>query len=202
MNYFYSTDLTQVKELQEKESAWIDIHRVGIWHHPVHGLLKGTVNLFKAFIDNWKKNVLGRQVIFDKSHNPDDGGTGFLEDMKIENGKLRAFVKFTKFGLELIRKKGFIYFSPEYTDNYTSKDTGKKVGPTLLGGALTSRPFLTNLEPIILSEAFCNIYYPQQETVNNNLNKLFEEAINEIITERKLTDKDLQKSLLGIFNKI
>lgn len=152
MNYCYVTDISEVKELTHKDTAWIEIHRLGKWKHPEYGEMEGTPTLFNSFINNWKNNVLGRQLIFDKNHRPDDGGTAFVKEMKVEGDRLKARVKFTPFGLDLVRNKAFVYFSPEYTDNYKSKETGKGHGPTLVGGALTLRPFLTNLNPIVMSK--------------------------------------------------
>ena len=73
-------------------------------------------------------------------------------DIKERIDELKALVEFTPWGLELVEGKGFKYFSPEYRDSYIDKETGKEYKNVLYGGALTNRPFLTNLAPVILSE--------------------------------------------------
>lgn len=184
--YRYLTDISNLTvELAEKNTVWIEMHRLGRWYHPKHGWIEGTKEKFKSFIDNWKNNVLGRKIIFDKNHKPDDGGTGFLQDMKIEGDRLKGQVKFTPFGLDLVKNKGFIYFSPEYTDKYTSKDTKKELGPTLKGGAVTLRPFLTNLAPVVLAEGIQDAaYYPHSALSHIDTQLLIKEVVRELARDR------------------
>ncbi len=153
-SFYYLTDISSI-ELQvqdNKKSSWIEIFRVGKWNHPKHGIIEGTKKLFNDFINNWKSNVLGREIALDKTHNPEEGATGWVKDMKIEGDRLKAFIEWTPWGVELIEQKGFKYFSPEYRDSFTNKETGQIHNNVLFGGALTNRPFLTDLAPVILSE--------------------------------------------------
>ncbi len=153
-SFYYLTDISNI-ELQvqdNKKSSWIEIFRVGKWNHPKHGIIEGTKKLFNDFINNWKSNVLGREIALDKTHNPEEGATGWVKDMKIEGDRLKAFIEWTPWGVELIEQKGFKYFSPEYRDSFTNKETGQIHNNVLFGGALTNRPFLTDLAPVILSE--------------------------------------------------
>lgn len=153
-NYNYLTELkdSDIKSLADTTTITIDVFREGKWYHPKHGIIEGNQQLFEDFIKNWKNNVLGRDIMFDQNHKPEDGGTGLVKDLFIEGDKLRAKVELTNFGKDLIQNKGFRYFSPEYTNKYISKDTNKEIKNVLIGGALTLRPFLTNLSPIVLSE--------------------------------------------------
>ena len=153
-SFYYLTDISNI-ELQsegDKKTSWIEIFREGKWNHPKHGIIEGTKKLFNDFISNWKNNVLGREIALDKTHNPEDGATGWVKDIKIVGDRLKALVEWTPWGLDLIENKGFKYFSPEYRDSYTNKETGQVHNNVLFGGALTNRPFLTDLSPIILSE--------------------------------------------------
>lgn len=154
LNFYYLTDISSI-ELQtegDKKTSWIEIFRIGKWAHPKFGVIEGTKKLFNDFISNWKNNVLGREIALDKTHNPEDGATGWVKDIKIVGDRLKALVEWTPWGLDLIENKGFKYFSPEYRDSYTNKETGQVHNNVLFGGALTNRPFLTDLSPIILSE--------------------------------------------------
>ena len=152
--YYYLTDISdiQLEEKEGKKTSWIEVFREGEWNHPKWGIIKGTKKLFNDFISNWKDNVLGREIALDKTHNPEEGATGWVKDMKIKGDRLLAFIEWTPWGIELIEQKGFKYFSPEYKDIYVDKESGKEHKNVLFGGALTNRPFLTDLSPIVLSE--------------------------------------------------
>ena len=165
--YYYLTDISdiQLEEKEGKKSSWIEVFREGEWNHPKWGIIKGTKKLFNDFISNWKSNVLGREIALDKTHNPEEGATGWIKDMKIVGDRLKALVEWTPWGIELIEQKGFKYFSPEYRDSYTDKESGKEHKNVLFGGALTNRPFLTDLAPIVLSEDLENQCF---KTVNTN----------------------------------
>ena len=165
--YYYLTDISdiQLEEKDGKKSSWIEVFREGEWNHPKWGIIKGTKKLFNDFISNWKSNVLGREIALDKTHNPEEGATGWIKDMKIVGDRLKALVEWTPWGIELIEQKGFKYFSPEYRDSYTDKESGKEHKNVLFGGALTNRPFLTDLAPIVLSEDLENQCF---KTVNTN----------------------------------
>ena len=128
----------------------IEIFRLGKWKHPLFGMVEGSIDKFKTFISNFKNNVLGRELSIDFKHQPDWGAAGWVKDVFIDNDKLKARIELTPKGFEKIKNKEFRYFSPEYIDNFEDKETGKKFGSTLLGGALTNRPFLTNLAPVVI----------------------------------------------------
>ena len=153
-SYHYLTDISDIllEEKDGKKTSWVEVFREGEWNHPKWGIIKGTKKLFNDFIDNWKNNVLGRDIALDKTHNPEDGATGWVKDMKIVGDRLKALVEWTPWGLDLIENKGFKYFSPEYRDSYIDKENGKEYKNVLFGGGITNRPFLTKLAPIILSE--------------------------------------------------
>ena len=165
--YYYLTDISdiQLEEKEGKKSSWIEVFREGEWNHPKWGIIKGTKKLFNDFISNWKSNVLGREIALDKTHNPEEGATGWIKDMKIVGDRLKALVEWTPWGVELIEQKGFKYFSPEYRDSYTDKESGKEYKNVLFGGGITNRPFLTDLAPIVLSEDLENQCF---KTVNTN----------------------------------
>jgi len=153
-SFYYLTDISNI-ELTEKEgkkSSWIEIFRIGKWNHPKHGIIEGNEKLFNDFIKNWSDKIIGRDVSLDKTHDPSEGATGWIKDIKIEGDRLKALVEWTPWGVDLIENKGFKYFSPEYTSTYIHKETGKVFNNVLLGGGVTNRPFLTDLNPIVMSE--------------------------------------------------
>jgi len=166
-SFYYLTEIDDsiLKELEDKTTIIIDMFREGKWHHPSHGIIQGTKKLFNDFIKNWKENIIGRDIMIDKNHKPEDGGTGLIKDLFIDGDKLKAKVELTNFGIDLIKNFGFRYFSPEYTSKYTNKETGAVVENVLIGGALTLRPFLTNLSPIVLSENCLDSFSLHQEAI-------------------------------------
>ena len=154
-SFYYLTDISNIELVEkegEKSTTWIEIFREGKWNHPKHGVIEGNKKLFDDLINNWKSNVIGRDISFDKTHDPSDGATGWVKDLKVEGDRLKAFVELTPWGIDLIKNKGFKYFSPEYTSKYTHKETGVVYNNVLLGGGITNRPFLTDLNPIVMSE--------------------------------------------------
>ena len=178
-HYLYEIEESSTNELEDKTIITIDIFREGAWTHPRYGLIEGNQKLFNDLITNWKANVIGRDVIFDKNHHPEDGGTGIVKDLFIEADKLKAKVELTNFGADLIKNKGFRYFSPEYTSKYTNKETNKEIQNVLIGGALTIRPFLTNLAPIVLSEQFSDSFCQEKsDETKEELWKVLEEYVD------------------------
>jgi len=193
-SYYYLTDISDI-ELEDKEgkkTSWIEVFRVGKWNHPKYGIIEGTTKLFGDFIKNWKDRVLGRDISLDKTHEPSDGATGWVQELKIKGDRLLALIEWTPWGIELIEQKGFKYFSPEYRDVYVDKESGKEHKNVLFGGALTNRPFLTDLAPIVLSEALENQCF---KTINNDeIKENFWKALQEYADH----DEDKIKSIMDV----
>ncbi|HDH45468.1 MAG TPA: methyltransferase domain-containing protein [Thermococcus sp.] len=172
--YYYLSSLSdEERKLAEKDcKAWIEIFRIGKWKHPQYGWIVATREMFESFIRNWKNKVIGRELSFDFHHRPEWGAAAWVKDMKIEGDRLKAYVEFTPRGCEAVKNKEFIYFSPEYVDDYVDKENPSiHYGPTLLGGGLTNTPFLTNLAPIVLSECVENQMYEFQACVGPECEK-------------------------------
>ena len=219
-SYYYLTDISdiQLEEKDGKKSSWIEVFRIGKWNHPKYGIIEGTTKLFGDFIKNWKDRVLGRDISLDKTHEPSDGATGWVQELKIKGDRLLALIEWTPFGIELIEQKGFKYFSPEYRDTYTDKESGKEHKNVLFGGALTNRPFLTDLAPIVLSEDLENqcfksldvdetkeeLWKALQEYVDHDEEKIktimdvMKEHMNEAMKEMgKENGKEIVKSIIS-----
>ena len=193
-SYYYLTDISdiQLEEKEGKKSSWIEVFRIGKWNHPKYGIIEGTTKLFGDFIKNWEDRVLGRDISLDKTHEPSDGATGWVQELKIKGDRLLALVEWTPFGLDLIENKGFRYFSPEYKDIYVDKESGKEHKNVLFGGALTNRPFLTDLAPIVLSE---NMESQCFKTINNDEIK---EELWKALEEYVDKDENKIKSIMDV----
>lgn len=193
-SYNYLVDISdiQLEEKEGKKTSWIEIFREGSWSHPKHGIILGTKKLFNDFIDNFKNKVLGREVAIDKTHDPSEGATGWIKEMKIKEDKLLALIEWTPWGIELIEQKGFKYFSPEYRDSYIDKESGKEYKNVLFGGGITNRPFLTNLAPIVLSEDM-DVF---QKCENTELSDDFKEELWKSFEEHMDHDEDKIKNIM------
>jgi len=213
-SFYYLTDISdiQLEEKEGKKSSWIEIFRIGKWNHQKYGIIEGTTKLFNDFIDNWKNNVLGRDVAIDKTHEPSDGATGWVQGLKIKGDRLLALIEWTPWGVELIEQKGFKYFSPEYRDSYTDKENGKEYKNVLFGGALTNRPFLTDLAPVVLSEDIgeevislcCPVdeVYDKYITMKNDLKYHYINILGDLCRGGLVEEHELRDIMLGFLDRL
>jgi phage I-like protein len=76
----------------------------------------------------------------------------------VDKGKdgLFALIDWTKWGIEAIKSKLFKYISPEFDFEYTDPENGQKFKNVLYGVALTNRPFMKGMQPVVLSENLVN----------------------------------------------
>jgi len=159
----------------EDDEGLIDVEmlRVGKFDHPVHGELDITQKLFDSMVANFENNILKRDVSFDWNHNQKEA-SAWLKDLNVIDNILVGSMEFTQKGKDSIEKKEYGYFSVEFLDDYEDAETGDSFGATLTGGALTNRPFITDLKKIEFED-------PETE------NKLF------ILEEKKMPGKDKKK---------
>jgi hypothetical protein len=136
----------------EESSGVIDVEmlRVGNFEHSTHGTLEITDDLLNSMVNNFNKDVLGREVSFDWNHEAKKA-SGWLREVRVDNGYLIGTMELTKSGKESIEGKEYGYFSIEYSSDYEDAETGDTYGPTIMGGALTNRPFISKLKKIEFS---------------------------------------------------
>lgn len=105
-------------------------HRIQVnYHHLGGGSVDGTIPLENTVASGWIVDVEMR----------DDGPYGLF--------------KWTDRARKFIEAEELAYLSPEFYPEYTSRDTGKPQGPTLVGAALTNSPFLKELPQVAASDA-------------------------------------------------
>jgi hypothetical protein len=136
----------------EKDSGLIDIEmlRIGEFEHPSYGTLEITEELLSSMVSNFKSDVLGREVSFDWNHEAKKA-SAWLRDTRVEGDLLIGTVELTKAGKESIESKEYGYFSIEFNSEYKDAEDGNDYGPTIMGGALTNRPFISKLRKIEFS---------------------------------------------------
>lgn len=128
-------------------SGWIQIMKTGSFTYQGKKI-NITQNDLNEFAENFHKKVRGVDLAVDISHKSEDGSVGWFEDVKAENGKLLAKVRWTDEGEQLVKSGKFRYFSPEWSRQWTDSETQKTYKNVLFGGALTNRPFLKGMDPV------------------------------------------------------
>lgn len=102
---------------------------------------------FQSFIKNFADNTYGQEIYVDKAHNPDDGVMGKVERLFQDGDRFLMEMSWSDAGVEAYNKKGFKYFSIDFSEDYEDRETGKKHGPLLFGVAMTPRPFIKHMTP-------------------------------------------------------
>ena len=158
----YLVDLSTVQFDEASTSSWIQAMPLGKYDHPIYGSIEFTTDKVKEFADNVNNNVRGTELDIDYDHkSAGPEAAGWVKKAEARPDGLWIFVEWTKKAYEAIKEKAFKYFSPEFDDEWTHPKTGAKHKNVLFGGGITNRPFLKDILPLNLSEAFA-------ETANNN----------------------------------
>lgn len=138
------------------DTSEIEILRTGSWNHPEYGKFKVSETDLDGFIESFEGNVRGVDLAIDQAHKPDEGAAGWFRKLykkATETGtSLWAKIEWTPLGKELIEHKIFRYISPEFTFKYKDDETGQTTKNVLYGAALTNRPFIKGMAPVMLSE--------------------------------------------------
>jgi len=140
-----------LSEIAEGRTSIVTVTRTGKFFDRRYGEFEITREMLLSFIENFKKNVYGQEIVLDKSHRPDNGAAGFFRDLYLDGNRLLAKIEWTPYGVKAVRDEGFIYVSADYSENYEDNEERKKHGPTLLGAGLTPRPVVKHLDRVTLS---------------------------------------------------
>ena len=135
-----------------KPQSWVTITRTGTYHHPKYGQFEISRNTLSEMVRNYQANTYGQDIAIDVAHMPENGSAGFVKDLRIENGKLRALVEWTPFGVDAIEDRGYRYLSADYTENYVDNEHQAAHGPLLFGAGLVTRPHIKHLDRVTLAE--------------------------------------------------
>lgn len=129
----------------------IQLFRTGAFHHPEYGEFQITRQLLQELTENFKKGVRGIDIAVDYKHENDDIAAGWIKKLSIEDDgeTLWADVDWTPQGKQKISDKEFRYISPEFTFAYKDNEQLIDHGPVLLGAALTNRPVIKYMEPVV-----------------------------------------------------
>jgi len=155
---FYLTDLDlyQFKENKNNYTGNVQIMRTGEWEHEEYGHFEITEGTMETLIKNFNENVRGIEIPITIGHptdgNPEPPAVGWFKKLSRKDGELWGKIEWTKPGWEKLQEKEYKYFSPEFYFNYKDPESQEEFGVTLVGGAMTNKPFLKGMTPVIMSE--------------------------------------------------
>jgi hypothetical protein len=132
-------------------TSWVTVTRTGDFSDPRYGNFSITPAMLEQMVRNFDTRVLGQDVFIDVAHRPSDGAAAKVLKLAVENGRLRALVEWTAFGLQAVRDRGFAYLSAEFHEAWTDNEKQQPHGCVLLGAGLTIRPVVKQLDPVQLA---------------------------------------------------
>lgn len=144
--------MVDLKLSESGTNSWIQIMKTGEFKHQNYGDLKITPADLHQFKENFDKNVRGVDLAVDIGHEDNHKAVAWFKELKVDGDKLMAKVEWTEEGAKLVKNGEYRYFSPEFAFTYKDAESGKQFKDVLLGGAITNRPFLKNMDPIEMSE--------------------------------------------------
>jgi len=150
-------DLEGLRLGEGVKTATVTITRTGRFTDPRYGTFDITREMLLGMVRNFDANTYGQEVFIDVNHEPGKGAAAKVVRLSVDGNRLRADVEFTPYGIDAVKTKGFKYLSAEFVDDYVDNEQGKSHGPTLLGAALTTRPVIKRLDPVVLAESAGNV---------------------------------------------
>ncbi len=124
-------------------------------------------------VSEWKSNLAylpGGRALIDLDHGADrkprnSEAAGWITDVALEGDRPVAEIEWTPVGRKAIEEKRYLFFSPSY--GQFKDEHGTVHDNTLVGGALTNKPFLTGMPVLTLASA---------ETIDTALEQLTAES--------------------------
>lgn len=140
---------------EDRAPDTIQLFRTGTFFHPDYGKFDITPQMLSEMVQNFRANVRGVDLAIDYAHDAEGEAAAWIKDvfLKEDNQQLWARVAWTEGGRAKVEGKNFRYISPDFSFKSRDPETLQLHGPTLNGAALTNRPFLKRMAPVIrLSE--------------------------------------------------
>lgn len=166
----YMSNSLLLEEVDGIQVSTIQVLRTGTFYHPAYG--KFTIS--EATLENMETNfkaarpIAPTEMVVDWEHmsavEPPviAPAAGWVRSVFTNDSRLWATVGWTEEAVTHIENKQYRYISPEIDLNYRDKETNKNLGPTLLSIALTNRPFIEGMEPVVLSEELASMVFAEQ----------------------------------------
>lgn len=133
---------------------WVWIATEGSWKGYDDGEFTLTREAFQNAVDVFEANGIELALNFDHERRE---AAGWYMALQIRDGKdgkaeLWGKLKLTPAGRKAIADETFKYTSIEFDVNAVDEITGQKIGPRLIGVALTNYPFIKGQKPLKASE--------------------------------------------------
>lgn len=136
----------------DTDTSRVQLLRAGKFKHPMWGTMDFNAALFSALTDNYHGGARGIEIAIDVDHDGGEAQGWFRDVMPAEDmSGLWADVEWTSAGRAKVADRLYRYMSVEYDPEYVD-DQGTERGPTLLGAALTNRPFVKGMAPVMMAE--------------------------------------------------
>lgn len=117
----------------------------------------GSFAITRDDVDSWRNNLSklpGGRALIDLDHSADRSprkteAAGWITGIGWDGDTPMADVEWTPIGRQAIEDKRYLFFSPTYGDH--KDEHGNVHKDTLVGGALTNKPFLTGMPTLTLA---------------------------------------------------
>lgn len=143
-----------ISSLPEEPSpvSSVQLLRSGTFHHGWYGKIRIDRSLYDVLIRNFNERVRGVDIALDVEHQPEHGAAGWFRRLYTDESGEALFgdVEWTPKGVALVGGREFKYLSMEYDLAYVDEE-GVLRGPTMLGAALTNRPFIKRMREATLT---------------------------------------------------
>ena len=179
-----------------KPSSNVQLLRQGSFQHAWHGKLHIDADLFASLIQNFNEGARGIDIALDVEHMPDQGAAGWFRRLftEADGAELWGEVEWTPAGRQLVESETFKYISIEYDLAYADEE-GEEHGPTMLGAALTNRPFIKRMRAasFCMNEEYALLTEPEHR-LHRELRRVeterarLEEALRRASVEKALSE--------------
>lgn len=201
-----SLDQEDIDTLQEGDRHSIQFFAGGTWHHPSYGAMTFDDKFTKSIVSEF--NEAGNPRPIDVNHQSmlnyrtyDEGKAfGWIHSLSAnDDGKIFGEVEWTRSGADAIKSGEYRFISPEFSVDYTDKQSGEPTGsPKLFAAALTNRPFLEGMERAAAAETMEDPSMQKKialgEALGSLLGAWLEGMLAELGDEAELPDVLMQAS--------
>jgi len=133
----------------------VQLLKVGTFTDPRYGKFSVTTKMLGEMVSNFKKGIRGLKPAIDFKHESDAEAAAWMKDLFLKDGgnTLWCVPDWTGEGQRKLSDRVYGYLSADFSQNYRDNEKGELHGCVLLGAALTNRPVIKNMKPVIqLSE--------------------------------------------------
>lgn len=167
MNHNYRSAPIQLSEAVEGENSpkEVQLLKTGTFNDPRYGKFSVTSKMLTEMVSNFKKGIRGIKPAIDFKHETDAEAAAWIKDIftKENDSTLWAIPDWTGEGQRKLSDRVYGYLSADFNQNYKDNEKGESHGCVLLGAALTNRPVIKNMQPVIqLSEGDSMQLTPEQ----------------------------------------